>query len=181
MKETKTIDKIYENTRRKSVKPYVKITYKGETIKLSKKKLKKLTLKSALVTISLIALFKMAPTTYDKINYALDVKNIATEYSMEANSLLVENNLHVVPQEDGYWGNDYYKIPNLSEKDLYGFVKYCGYEEAENIVKALGYESWDNFLSMKGYFDKNGNPSIAVWENYEEARLVNLKEGEKKK
>lgn len=171
-------EKIYENARKKSVKPYIKFTYKGQKYRLDKRILKSLLKKTAITVILIASLIKLTPAVVDKVSYALDVKNIALEQSFEANELLAENDLNVVPI-DGKWNNDYYKIKGLSEKDLYGFCKYCGYDEAENVVKAIGYNSWDNYLSMKGYFDEDGNPSIRVWENYEEYRLVSEKEAKK--
>lgn len=172
------VESVYENARKKSTKKYIKISYKGETIRLSKKKLKQFLVKAAVSVIVLVAVFKMGGVMVDKIDHALDVKRISTNQAMEANSLLAENDLNVVPQGDS-WRNDYCQIKDLSEKDLYGFVQYCGYAEAENVVRALGYDSWDNYLSMKGYFNKEGQPSRVVWENYEEARIINEEKGAK--
>lgn len=165
----------YENARKKSVDPYIRITIDGENYKISKRKLKQLPRK--LVTYAIIAVmaFKVIGFTADKVDHYFETRDIAIEQSMEANSLLAQNDLNCVPVEDGYWRNDYSKIKGLDETDLYGFYQYCGYNESEEVVRALGYESWENYLSMKGYVDKHGQPSVAVWENYEEARLINEK------
>lgn len=172
------VENVYSNARNKSTKKYIKISYKGETIKVNKKKLKQLAIKAAVSVIVLIAIFKMGAAAVEKIDHALDVRRISTYQAMEANSILAENDLHVVPFE-GEWNNNYCQIKDLSEQDLYGFVKYCGYAEAEKVLGALGYESWNNYLSMKGYFDKDGKPSRLVWENYEETRLINEEKGAK--
>lgn len=167
-------DKIYENARKKSVGSYIAISYNGETVKISTRKLKRLAKRAAALTIAIVALCKVTPTAVNKVSHYFDARDVAIESSFDANSLLVENNLSVVPIDDE-WRNDYSKIKGLSENDLYGMYNYLGYEESEEVVRALGYDSWENYLSMKGYFDSNGKPSIYVWKNYEESRLITEK------
>jgi len=167
------MDTIYKNAKNKSVKPYIKVTYKGQTAKLSKKKLKKAASNAILTVIVLTAAIKIAPHAYDKINHQLDVKDMALEQSSIVTELLVDADLNTSIQQNGTWGNDYSKINGLSEEHLYGFNNYLGHNETEKIIRTLGYDSWDNYLVMNGYLDKYGNPSVQVWENYEEARLVN--------
>lgn len=164
-------DRVYENAKRKSVGSYIAISYNGETVKISTRKLKKLAVKAAALTIAVVALCKVTPAAVNKVSHYFETRDIALESCFDANSLLAENNLYVVPVDDE-WRNDYSKIKGLSENDLYGMYNYLGYNEAEEVVRALGYESWDNYLSMKGYFDSKGNPSIQVWKNYEESRLI---------
>lgn len=171
------IDAIRENARKKSVKPYVKIKYNGEVIKLSKKKMKNLALKSAIVVISLTALMKIGPSVYEKIDYALDVKEVSNTKAEEARDLLIKYDLNDEPKYDNLWFNDYSKITELSTDDLYGFYQYFGYSETEKVLGALGYNSWYNYLSKNGYYDNQGYPSVEVWENYEESDLVNEKRG----
>ena len=83
--------------------------------------------------------------------------------------------MNTEPTKNGDWCNDYSTIEGLSEKDIYGFLQYCGYDETEKVIQTLGYDSWHNYLARKGYMGADGRPSIKVWENYAEYKLVTEK------
>lgn len=165
-------DKMIGNARIKSTRKNIKISYNGETIKLSKRKLKRLFVKVAASVIVLIFLGNIGAVTAEKISYHLDVLSVRSKESKETEKMLIDNNLNTGPSENGDWCNDYSKIKGLSEDDIYGFYHYCGYEETEEVLKALGYTSWDNYLSRNGYFVREVVPSVEVWENYVEHELV---------
>lgn len=165
-------DTMIGNARIKSTRKNIKISYNGETIRLSKRKLKKLFVKIAASVIALSFLGHIAALTVEKIAYYLEVFSVRTEQSKEAEELLKSNNLNVKASENGDWCNDYSKVKGLSEDDIYGFYHYFGYEETEEVIKALGYTSWDNYLSVNGYFVREVIPSVEVWENYVEYELV---------
>lgn len=176
---------IYDNARKKSVKTNeIQIINNGKITRINKRKFKKFVIKSAVTVIAVIAALKIVPPAVDKVDHFFKVRAIAEESAMHANVLLAEADLNAVPswwdnENSNEWNNDYSQIINLSEEDLYGFVQYLGYDEAEKVVQVLGYKDWDSYLSMNGYFDANGNPSKEVWENYEEVRLIKLKEESK--
>lgn len=165
------------NAREKSKKS-VEITYDNKkTVKMTAGelgvKVGAAALVIALATTGVVSGIKYAPEIIDKITYPSYVKTVSREESMEAGMMLSEAGLNVVPQDDnGNWFNNYDKLENVTEDDIYGFYCYFGKEETEGVIKRLGYTGWDNFLSMNGYYDESGNPSIEVWLNYAEAKNV---------
>ena len=156
----------------KSVGKHIKISYNGETIKLNKRKLKKLFIKVATVCICIHFFGHALDYTIEKIDYLFDVVSVRAEESRQAEQNLLVHNLNTEPNENGQWNNDYSKLNRVSKEDLYGILNYCGYSEAENVLKSLGYSSWHNYLAKNGYYDSEGRPSLQVWENYMESNLV---------
>ena len=136
-------------------------------------KLSAVALVIVLAATGVVSGIKYAPEIANKITYPFYVNAVEREESMEAQDMLVDAGLNVVPQDDnGNWFNNYDKLENVTEDDIYGFYCYFGKEETEGVIKRLGYTGWDNFLSMNGYYDESGNPSIEVWLNYAEAKNV---------
>ena len=150
----------------------IKSSYKGDTVRLSKRKVKRGLVRAAAAIIALVFLGQIGAATAEKIGYYLEVLSVREEEKKEVEELLLANNLNTEPTGDGSWCNDYSKVKGLSEDDLYGFYYYCGYEETEEVIKALGYTSWDNYLSRNGYFVREVIPSLEVWENHVEYELV---------
>ena len=133
----------------------------------------KMNMKTVAVILACITAISVAPSIYNEINYNGDSREVIEQVSMDASLKLSEAGLFVVPDPiSKEWRNDYSKINDLSEDDLYGMFKYLGATESEKIVKELGYTGWDNYLSMHGYFDKDGNPSIIVYDNMMESELI---------
>lgn len=163
----------------KSVGPHVKVTYNGETIRLSKKKLRIGFVAAVASIICLIAMCKVADKAFDEIEQQIEIVCVRNQECEDAENLLEAYNLNTKPVEKGVWNNDYSCIEGLSEDDLYGFYHHCGYDETENVLKALGYDSWRTFLVRNGYVDKAGAPSVEVWENYAEAELLEEREASK--
>ena len=170
------IDVIIGNARIKSTKSQIRITYNGDTIKLSKKKIKRFFVKAAVFVICLNIAGKVIDKTWEVIDYQLDVLSMRKEQCIETEQLLLSHNLNVEPGEDGNWCNDYSNIDGLSKDDIYGFYHYCGYSETEKVLKELGYTSWTNFLTHGGYYDCYGAPNLGVWENYAESELIEQRE-----
>lgn len=168
---------VVANAREKS-KKNVEITYDNKkTVKMTAgeftAKVSAFALVIVLAATGIISSIKYAPEIINKITYPSYVKTVSREESMDAGLMLSEAGLNVVPQDDnGNWFNNYDKLENVTEDDIYGFYCYFGREETEKVVQALGYTGWDNFLSMNGYYDESGNPSIEVWLNYAEAKNV---------
>lgn len=169
------IDVMIGRARVKSTKSQIRISYKGETIKLNKKKLKIFFVKAAAFVICLNIAGTILDKAWEKVEYQLDVLSMRKEQCIETEELLSANNLNLEPGEDGDWCNDYSNIDDLSKDDIYGFYYYCGYDETENVLKELGYSSWRNFLIREGYYGPDGRPSFEVWENYAEYELVTEK------
>jgi len=173
------IDVMIGKARVKSTKSQIRISYKGETIKLSKRKIKVFFLKLAAFFICLHVIGVLTDKAWEKIDYQIDVVSARKQVCVETENLLSSNNLNTEPGKDGNWCNDYSDIEGLSKNDIYGFYNYCGYKETEKVLKQLGYFSWENFLIRNGYYDNSGAPSFEVWENYAEAESVEqLKEQE---
>lgn len=166
------IDVMLGNARIKSTKSQIRISYNGETIKLSKRKLKKFFLGLATFLISINIVGRIADGIVEKVDYQLDVMSMRQEKCIEMEHLLSSHNLNTEPSDGNNWCNDYSNIEGLSKDDIYGFYYYCGYQETENVLKELGYTSWSNFLVREGYYDAGGAPSFSVWENYAEHDLV---------
>lgn len=80
------------------------------------------------------------------------VKEILENYGISP-SKLADNDISI-----------YEQIFEISESDLIGYYRLLGESECEKILKVLGYQGWEDYLSVKGYFDENGEPSIAIWE-----------------
>lgn len=168
---------IVENARKKS-KTNVEIIYDNKkriktTVGEVSVRITSAVLVIVLAGTAIVSGIKYAPEIIDKLTYHAYVTTVSREESIEAGTMLSEAGLNVVPQDDyGNWFNNYDKLENVTEDDLYGFYCYFGKAETENVVKRLGYSNWDNFLSMNGYFDENGTPSIEVWLNYQEKAKV---------
>src|SRR5574344_1471083 len=157
---------------------------KQKTYRVTEKGLKRLSITSyiaGILTVGVVwAAIAGGGALINKVGYQIDVKNASLEESFDANGMLADADLFVVPDyETKEWNNDYTKLEGLSEDDLYGFSCYLGYNEAEKVVQALGYKSWDNYFAMKGYVDKEGKPSREVWTNYAEAAAVREYNAEK--
>jgi len=172
-------DKRIGNARIKSTKQHIKISYQGDTINLSKRKLKKFFVKAATFCILINLVGQALDTTVENVNYLFDVVSVRTEESKDAEQILLAYNLNTEPNENGDWGNDYSVIKNISREDVYGLLNYCGYAETENVLKSLGYSSWNNYLEKNGYYDSTGRPNLGVWENYVESELVAERNGAK--
>lgn len=161
-------------------KRYVNVYYNEK--KLFRCELKKLLLATGVVLVAATAVISISPKVVETIDHQIEVKNIITSESVEFGTILAKNDLNVVPQNANQeWLNDYHNMSYMTEDDLYGAYKYFGYSETEKIIKEkFGYTGWNNYLSMNGYFDENGKPSIDVWENYMESKLIaEHKQGEK--
>jgi len=158
--------------RLKSTKKNIKISYQGETVKISKKKLKKHFLAVAALCICIHFGGHALDDAVEKVDYLFNVVSVRAEESRQAEHTLLAHNLNTEPNENGDWNNDYSRLKNVSKEDLYGILNYCGYSEAENVLKSLGYYSWHNYLAKNGYYDSEGRPSLGVWENYVESQLV---------
>lgn len=165
----------YESAKRRSRETKVVVDFRSRRYVLNVTRAKKLVMKMAVdaVALALAATAVITAGKYvkEKVDYQSDVKDVTMEEMFDVTEKLVEADLHVSPINHE-WNNNYNSL-NVSEDDLYGFLMYLGKEESEKVVRDLGYEGWDNYLAMNGYFDKNGNPSIEVYKNYEESRLVN--------
>lgn len=170
------IDVMIGRARIKSTQSQIRISYKGETIKLNKRKLKKFFLKLALFAISVNIVGMLVDKAWEKIDYQRDVMSMRKQECVQTEMMLSSNKLNTEPRDDGNWCNDYSNIEDLSKDDIYGFYHYCGYQETEKVLKELGYTSWGNFLVREGYYDNSGAPSFEVWENYAEANLVKEQE-----
>lgn len=133
----------------------------------------KLNMKTVAIVLACITALSVAPSVYNEISYNHDSREVIEQVSMDASLKLSQSGLFVVPDPvSNEWRNDYSKVTDLNEDDLYGMFKYLGTTESEKVVKELGYTSWDNYLSMHGFFDKDGNPSIIVYDNMMESELV---------
>lgn len=133
----------------------------------------KLNMKTVAIVLACITALSVAPSVYNEISYNHDSREVIEQVSMDASLKLSSSGLFVVPDPASKeWKNDYSKIENLSEDDLYGMFKYLGTSESEKVVQALGYTGWDNYLSMNGYFNVDGEPSIIVYDNMMESKLV---------
>lgn len=165
-------DVMIGRARIKSTQKQIRISYKGKTIKLIKRKVKAFFIKLAIFVICLHILGQILDKAWEKIDYQLDVLSMNKEQCHQVAELLTAHNLNAEPDKDGKWCNDYSKIESLSKNNIYGFYHFCGYGETENVLKTLGYTSWNNFLVREGYYDASGSPSFEVWENYAESNLV---------
>lgn len=146
---------------------------KFERDKKYKKMKMKWYIKTVATILAIVGALALAPGFYNEISYHGDAKEVTVQASMNASSKLSQSGLYVVPDPmSKEWRNDYSKIEDLSEKDLFGMLAYLGAEESEKVVQALGYTGWNNYLSMNGYFDESGNPSITVFRNMTESELV---------
>lgn len=168
------MEKNYQNSLKKSIN--VPKTDYGKRKKLETKYIVRRTVAVFLATAVIAIMGMGAKKVADNVERFSEIKSIQTQESIKANTKLVENDLFVVP-DNGNWRNSYGKIEDLCEDDLYGFTIYLGKMEAEKVVRALGYTDFNNYLSMNGYFDSEGHPSMTVWVNYEEARLLEAKKG----
>lgn len=183
-KEEKQTDEIYQQLL-KDVFPSIDVVgimkksiAEGAEAKLERdKKYKKMKtkwyVKSVAVILAMVGALAIAPGIYSEMSYHYYEKQVIEIASRDAGLKLSQSGLYVVPDPmSKEWRNDYSKIEDLSEKDLFGMLAYLGKEESEKVVQALGYTGWDNYLSMNGYFDESGNPSITVFRNMTESELV---------
>ena len=167
------------NAKVKSTKNGIKIQYNGETVKLSKKKIKKAIQndfrqnykKYFRKTICCIMIFSAIQFVKEPVkNYIEHQQNIVdvrTESRKEAEEFL----------KNGNFQYDYSDIHSITKEDLYGLLLYCGKTETDKILRECGYHGgWNEYLSQRGFYDEDGKPSVREWEKYME-NILSLEKG----
>lgn len=105
---------------------------------------------------------------------AKEIDDLVTKKkALSEDSIRVES---IIQKQYPDLNNINYKDLTISEVDLYSATTKLGLD-LNSLVKSLGYKDEDDFLRKKGMYQKYDNgiqtPSIEVWKNYEEARIVN--------
>lgn len=66
---------------------------------------------------------------------------------------------------------DFMKIEELDESYLYGFYLVSDRETLNEVCKVLGYEDIKDYLVKNNYVDKDNNPDVNVWYEYNKANI----------
>lgn len=171
-------ERIYNNTMQNSIGEEKQCDYN--------KKTKKVTLRIALTTLTLILvtscfiniIFPKIKDNFDNVLYARDEQHLELEYNgysinsirtyekRRFYSLMRENGLTDYSQVDKkrdyhYTVEDYIKMEDLDESYLYAI--YISTVNINDFLIALGYTDLQDFLLKNNYVNEQGKPSVKTW------------------
>lgn len=73
-----------------------------------------------------------------------------------------------------YGVEDFRQLKGLDESFLYGFYCVTSDQNFQDVLSVMGYDSLDQYLLAKEYVDRDGNPSIDVWNDVTLAYMAEL-------